>query len=179
MPRRESWQEYNKPHRSSFPLSVCHCLILQCFLHRHARFTPTCDSRPHWSVSICAPWSCGYCISAGHPSCGKVAAGRLQSAWPGLFVQPSLPINHLHSAGCLRKEETSRLRIGARCSTHVHARGWKHTLADLWRQCQWVERCSATKRLYSSGWIWHFYWPLEGWLCQREPFIRSANKWPS
>lgn len=45
---------------------------------------------------------CGYCISAGHPSCGKAAAGRVQSVWPGLFIQPSLPINHLHSAGCLR-----------------------------------------------------------------------------
>lgn len=63
MPHREPWQEYNKPHRSSFPLSVCYCLILQCFLHQHARFTPTCYSRLHWSVSICAPWSCAYVVT--------------------------------------------------------------------------------------------------------------------
>lgn len=63
MPHRESWQEYNKPHRSSFPLSVCYCLILKCFLHRHARFTPTFYSRLHWSVSICAPWSCAYVVT--------------------------------------------------------------------------------------------------------------------
>lgn len=63
MPHRESRQEYNKPHRSSFPLSVCSCLILHCFLHQHARSTPTCYSRLHCSMSICAPWSCAYVVT--------------------------------------------------------------------------------------------------------------------
>lgn len=63
MPHRESRQAYNKPHRSSFPLSVCCCLILHCFLHQHARFTPTCYSRLRCSMSICAPWSCAYVVT--------------------------------------------------------------------------------------------------------------------
>lgn len=63
MPHRESRRECNKPHRSSFPSGVCYCLIPQCFLHQHARFTPTCYSRLHWSMSICAPWSCAYVVT--------------------------------------------------------------------------------------------------------------------
>lgn len=78
-------------------------------------------------------------------------------------------ITHQSPALCWSpaREETSRLCIRAGCSTHVHARGWKHALADPWRRYQWLDRCSATKGLYTSGWIWHFYLPLEGWLRQR------------
>lgn len=79
-------------HSSVFSASTCtfYTHLLQPTTLKHVHMC---------SVIMCI---CGYCITVGHPSCDKAAAGRVQSVWPGLFIQPSLPINHLHSAGCLR-----------------------------------------------------------------------------
>lgn len=108
---------------------------------------------------------CGYCISAGHPSCGKAAVGSVQHVWPGLFIQPSLAINHLLSAGCLHGKRPPHSASEQRCSLwrfnihpHVHGGEKTHSLThEANVKNRWVDRCSATERLSSSCWIYYFY----------------------
>lgn len=101
---------------------------------------------------------CGYCISAGHPSCGKAAVGSVERIWPGLFTQPSLTINHLLSAGCLHGKRPPDSASEQRCSLwrfniHPRVHGGENT-HSLTREANVKKRrldgCSATERLSSS-----------------------------
>lgn len=101
---------------------------------------------------------CGYCISAGHPSCGKAAVGSVQRVWPGLFIQPSLAINHLHSAGWLHGKRPPDSAFEQICSLwrfniHPRVHGGKNT-HSLTREANVKNRrldtCLATKRWSSS-----------------------------
>lgn len=89
----------------------------------------------HWSIStytlISIMCICGYCMSVGHPSCGKATVGTIQCVWPRLLIQPSLAINHLHSAGCLHERRPPDFPPLARCSLwhlNIHPNTQTHML---------------------------------------------------
>lgn len=108
---------------SAISASACHGS------HPPATFDHTLQHVHMCSLIMCI---CGYCISAGHPSCGKAAVGSVQRVWPGLCIQPLLAINHLLSAGCLHRKRPPDSASKQRCSlwcSNVHPRvhGGKNT----------------------------------------------------
>lgn len=97
----------------------------------------------HWCIcTYCILCLCGYCISAGHPSCGKATVGCIQCAWPLLFIQPSLAINHLLAAGSLHGKRPpdfaseQDVRFGTWTSTHTCTGVQTIYLLAPWSQCQ-------------------------------------------
>lgn len=133
-------------------------------INMHVFHPPATVDRTLKHVHMCSliMCICGYCISAGHPSCGKAAVGSGRRVWPGLFILPSLAINHLLSAGCLHGKRPPDSASEQRCSLwrfsiHPRVHGGESThlpTREANVKNRRLDRCSSTERFSSRGYFY-------------------------